>query len=263
MIEPARNVEDHKIRCGILWGMATPDDLQQIIARNVKTIRRRSGLTQAQLAQAARLHGLIWTRNTIAQIETGGKRVQLAEAIVLAATLEVPLAELAQPSGTEVAIETGVWSAGYLRAVIEGNMDYPAEFRSPEQTLVAKATTLALGSFVSQRQSLRQNLMDRWDLDPDISHAEMKRIAGWNDPTDVEVAAWIEGESRLGVTPGEVMIASKHLWGQSFQEERDARAVDRPGRPQQVKGRITRELRDELNRQIEQAADRASNKESK
>jgi len=257
-------VETYNFTCGILSDMATPENLQQVMARNVKTIRLRCGLTQGQLAAVATLHGLVWTRTNVTMIETGRKQIHFDEAVVLAAALDVSLADLAQPSGPEVAIETGVWSAGYLRSVIEGDKGYEGpEYRSAELTRFTQVATKTIGSISSQREALRQNLVDRWNLDPEISHGEMKRIAGWSDATDVSEAKWIEGRLRLGITPGEVMIASKQLWGRSFQEEHDARSLDRPGNAQQVKGRVTRELRKELGQRIEEAANIAASKESK
>jgi len=242
------------------WHMASPPQLESVVASNVARLRQAESLTQEQLAYLLRVHGLPWDRATVAGVETGRRKVRLTEAVVLCAVLGVSMADLVAPPGDAVAVDQGSWTAGYLRAVVEGDRDYTGpEYTSAAQKVAYRRLDSALEAQSQWRAEAVKNMSARWDLDPHkITHGEVKGFLRHGDPMDTAIAGRIENRTRLGVTPGDVRLAAQRTWGRPFLEERDSRVAERPGNVQAVRGRVTRELEVELERAIEEAADRAA-----
>ena len=94
--------------------------IEEIVRRNVATLRARANLTQQGLADEMLLRGVPWTRETVAQVETTSRRIGFTEAIALAACLDVPLARLTTTSAHSVAFGESEWTTAYLGAVIAG-----------------------------------------------------------------------------------------------------------------------------------------------
>lgn len=74
--------------------MASNDDL---LAQRVREVRERLGLSQDQLAQRMAARGHDFRQQTIYKIETGNRRVTWGEAISLADSLEMTIADLSAP----------------------------------------------------------------------------------------------------------------------------------------------------------------------
>ncbi len=77
----------------------TPDELDALIAGNVRAARARLKLRQQDIAD-----DLGWPRLTYGSIELGRKRVTLADAIALCGALQIDLQQLiagADPSALE------------------------------------------------------------------------------------------------------------------------------------------------------------------
>jgi transcriptional regulator with XRE-family HTH domain len=241
--------------------MDRPARLEDVVAGNVARLRQAESLTQEQLARLLRLHGLPWDRSTVAGVETQGRQVRLTEAVALCAALSVSMTDLVVPAAGDVTIDEGTWSAGYLRAVIEGDEDYSgAEYTSPEQKASNRFAVSVMETESRRRQAVVENLRARWDLDPKVTRGRMKSILGDDDPMDKAVAERIGKRTQLYVTPGDVKLAAERVWGRSVLEERDRRVAERPGNVQAVRGRVTRELESELEQVIEEAATRAAAK---
>lgn len=67
----------------------TPDELDDLVAGNVRAARARSKLSQEDLADE-----LGWDRAIVSRIETGRRRIHLADAIALCEALEIELHQL-------------------------------------------------------------------------------------------------------------------------------------------------------------------------
>ncbi len=65
------------------------EELESLIAGNVRAARARSRLRQEDLADE-----LGWTRATVTSLEAGNRRVGLTDAIALCAALKINLREL-------------------------------------------------------------------------------------------------------------------------------------------------------------------------
>jgi transcriptional regulator with XRE-family HTH domain len=66
-----------------------PDEIDAVIAANVRAIRARRRERQEDLADE-----LGWVRQTVSALEAGSRRVTVADAIALCKVLEVDLREL-------------------------------------------------------------------------------------------------------------------------------------------------------------------------
>jgi transcriptional regulator with XRE-family HTH domain len=72
------------------------------VARRVRELRRRRGLTAAQLAERLRQVGLDWDRSIVANLETGRRQaVSVEELLALALVLDVAPVHLLVPTDDE------------------------------------------------------------------------------------------------------------------------------------------------------------------
>jgi transcriptional regulator with XRE-family HTH domain len=69
--------------------------LGAVVGRNVKRLREHRVLTQHELAQLWKRHGLNWARSKVSALEAGNRpQVDVADLVIMAVSLGVPLAEL-------------------------------------------------------------------------------------------------------------------------------------------------------------------------
>lgn len=74
----------------------TPDELDHLVAANVRAARARLNLRQEDVADE-----LGWDRAVISRIEAGRRRIQLADAIALCEALQIDMRQLL--AGVDVA----------------------------------------------------------------------------------------------------------------------------------------------------------------
>ncbi|MDR1118507.1 MAG: helix-turn-helix domain-containing protein [Bifidobacteriaceae bacterium] len=110
------------------------DRLSAQVGLNIAAERRRQGLTAQQLSDKLREMGAPLARAAISQIETGHRRVSLAEALAIAAALEAspaelvfdPLAEAVEPlpgHSHVTGANASLWLAGRLDALSKPGED--------------------------------------------------------------------------------------------------------------------------------------------
>jgi len=236
--------------------------LPSVIAGNVRRLRTASHpgpLSQEGLASAMRLRGVLWTRATVAAVETTRRSVSLIESIPLADCLGVSIAGLVEPETSHVAVDAGVWSADYLSGAVRGDVEgLDDTFQSDELRSLGRSMTGAVRGVLSLLQIVRA----RWGDDVILNPARIVESERRIGDTEAAVADRLESRIRLGVTPLEIVVAADELWGRSFADERDRRAMGRPDATprtlQALRGRATRAMEQELREAIEIRADRAS-----
>ena len=74
-----------------------PEELESLIAGNVRAARARARLRQEDLADE-----IGWTRATVTSVEAGNRRIGLVDAIALCAALKIDLRELLHGAPDEV-----------------------------------------------------------------------------------------------------------------------------------------------------------------
>lgn len=74
----------------------------EAIGRHLKALRKRQGMTAAQLAAAMTDAGTPWKRSTVTKLETGRRQaVTIDEAVALVQVLDVTMAELLGATGAK------------------------------------------------------------------------------------------------------------------------------------------------------------------
>jgi transcriptional regulator with XRE-family HTH domain len=79
-------------------------DLVGVVAANVRALRLEAGWTQGQVAEVMTRAGFDWKRITVAEVEAGGRRVQLDEMLTLAALFGVPMVSLLMPDEDQAVV---------------------------------------------------------------------------------------------------------------------------------------------------------------
>lgn len=249
--------------------------IEDIFRRNVAALRSKANLTQQGLADEMLLRGIAWTRETVAQVETTSRRLGFAEAIAVAASLDVPLARLAATGAGTVAMGESEWTAAYLGAAIAGTTGdvFPPESyasRSPRQAAPEVAPAPAGVATDSPNRSIpppeaperRSGLPERRVTDlPDVE-APRRRFADGPAQTQQKTAERIERRLRLRVTASDVDSTAQHLWSRSLESEKERRVSDRHaltgGSLKTIRGHVSRDLDRELAHEMEQHSEQTA-----
>jgi transcriptional regulator with XRE-family HTH domain len=131
------------------------------IAKRVKLVRRRRGLTAANLAERMRAAGIKWDRNIVANLETGRREnVTVSELLALGVVLNVAPIHLLIPLDTDpepyqvtptTAVPTGVvreWVRGRYPLPDADRREYFTEV--PEKEWQAPSTPKEIHDFFTQ-----------------------------------------------------------------------------------------------------------------
>jgi transcriptional regulator with XRE-family HTH domain len=194
--------------------------MHDLIGAGVAAARQRRHWTQEQAANRFRLYGLsAWRTSTVGSLEAGLRRPRLDEILLMAAALEVSVADLIPDVDEPIMLGDGAaMSARAVRALLSGDWDgfprNPRDFEYPGEEAEVEAIERA-GAERDRLRVLIRPILDNAALDP------------WSDDvhrvflpaTDAEAHA----SRRLNVKPVQVKAASLALWGTDFDAERDAR----------------------------------------
>lgn len=77
--------------------MEKADSISGRFARRMRAVRQHRNMTQGELAQAIGVH-----RATVPKLESGDRRITIAEAVAIAEALDVNLADLVTPAPLEL-----------------------------------------------------------------------------------------------------------------------------------------------------------------
>jgi len=201
--------------------------LAEVVGANCKRIRSQAGVTQDELARCARLLGLRWDAAKVGRFEAGA--VAPTFATVLAVTLALQMALVDAAERRSESQEGGVT----LADLVDGR-----DHIALTDSVAVAATQLA--------EVCRGRTFTPFDLE------YWRRVRSVQDTIDATVAGMMQRSGltehrlakHLGITPERLADVSFQLWQSTFSEERDRRAG--PDANQQKRGRISRELRAEL-----------------
>jgi transcriptional regulator with XRE-family HTH domain len=234
---------------------------ERAVGENVARLRRDAGKTQSQLSEELGLVGIDWRRSTVAQVETGRRTLSLAEALGVAYSLEVPLAELVRASAP-LRVGVGTWHHNFIGALVEGTADDLPMGQTYTSPLATKAASLIPLVFRVVGDMSRE-YMDRWSPK---TGGEFRKALEAVTPLEEAAARRLEARLRLGVRATDIVAGATRLWNRSLAEERDQRTRSRVGSGasartvQAVRGLVMRQLEKELADVIEESADRAAAK---
>ncbi|WP_133057051.1 hypothetical protein [Frankia sp. KB5] len=208
-----------------------------MIGRRAGDLRREVGISQGDVALAARRHGLPWKQSSIATLEAGQRDLSAAELAILPLALaeafgrRVTLADLIDPD-EEVRLTSRVTGSG--RSVLNV---YGA--KNVGVFMVGGVGTLASGNVGTIYGGIVEG--------PKGSMAVFGMV-----PTEAEVKA----ARKLKVPPLLVAETAHNLWRCSLTERRDQMVAERtdagtdPDRLRALRGRVTRALVNEVEQAI-------------
>jgi transcriptional regulator with XRE-family HTH domain len=190
--------------------------LAVVIGGNCCEIRRKAGLTRNDLAKFARSVGLRWTASKVSDFENGRSAPTFATVLAVSLALsnatrrDVTLTDLVKFGDGEIELNDQLSPHGWRLEQVARGEPW-GRLDEDEQFV---ATLTEVFSQIERRSGLDE-----------------QRLA-----------------KRLGIDVNRLGVESLRLWGRTFSDERDHRAGSDAN--QQKKGRISRELRAELEKAL-------------
>lgn len=164
-----------------------PDTAEAVIGASLRGFRAERDLTQHEATRLLRQHGLGWSRATLQSVETGNRRLRIADGVLLAAAYGVAFSRLFSGDG-QVELGRGdrhvMLSREAVRAVIDNG--YHDELLSLDSE-----TQAATGAEAN--------------ADPSLFEADSALA------------------SKISVETSKVLAVARRLWGRSLTEERERR----------------------------------------
>jgi transcriptional regulator with XRE-family HTH domain len=216
--------------------------LAQVVGRNCQRIRAENGLTQNDLARYGREVGLRWNAAKVGDFEKGRSTPTFATVLAVTLALQMAIDDVAtrrasSPTSPEVKLADLVGNLHGFVAVNDG-----LDVAVTELAAVCSGDTFEVGGpGISNRPVSRADerigATAKAELTEDI-RAVLQRSGLPEDRL----------AQRLRISAARLATESFRLWQNTFSEERDRRAG--PGANQQKRGRVSRELRAQLEEEI-------------
>jgi transcriptional regulator with XRE-family HTH domain len=205
--------------------------LREVLGANCRRIRTDAAVTQSALARCACLTGLNWRTSSVADFEAGRSEPTMKTVIAVCLALGVAtgkvveLADMVLFDGfvavTEQLEPTGEWLAGFC-----------AGKRRPLTAADARHTASA--ERLDELHAPAPGRFGKYGMRAtDVE--EMRRMSGLDE---------YRMAKRLSIDDDRLLAESFRLWQRTLSQERDRRAG--PAANQQRRGRISRELRAQL-----------------
>lgn len=203
------------------------EPLAKVVGGNCRRLRSQIGATQDELARYARASGLRWNASKVGDFEAGRAAPTLATVLIVGEVLARALA-----------VARFEHETGYTR-----RPDLPDGITLAD-LLVADDDLISLTDGRTVRADdlinvARGGYFDSWGDEEGALETPVEQRSGL---TEQRLAR------SLKVSSSQLLAASLRLWQKTFSEERDLRAG--PSATQQKKGRISREMRAELERAL-------------
>lgn len=227
----------------VTLGNVTSPPLPEVLGANCKRIRTAAGLTQDELARYARTFGLRWNAAKVGDFEAGRSAPTFATVLVVSKALHFAVRNAAARSGD---LGVSVRLSELLRG--DGEVRLNDESALPAALLAGvcegQSWSMAPWHIEASTPGLETKSSAAFDVElyGDRGLSAIGRILLRSGLTEERLAR------RLGIELERLSDISHLLWGSTFSDERDRRAG--PDANQQKKGRVSRELRAELEREL-------------
>lgn len=238
------------------------ESLAWVVGANCRRIRTRLGITQEDLSLYTRGLGLRWTASKVGDFEAGRYAPTFATVLVVLLALNLATEDSRRDKGDDVAsgITLADLIAGNGQVALTDILDVPGDHlaevcRGRNFELINRPVIRGVHEGETYSLGLRRPGPRR----PDEMKAAAKSIAKFVTDNKPLIDGVTEGVAdvrrrsglaeyrlakQLGMSDQVLATNSFLLWQSTFSEERDRRAG--AGANQQKKGRISRELRAEL-----------------
>lgn len=212
-------------------GHVSSQPLAKVLGENCARIRRAIGITQDDLALHARAVGLRWNAAKVGNFEKGRSAPTFATVLAVTVALQNALRGAAKRRH-----ETSDWGVTLADLVAGDGFVALNDNFGVSAALLAEVCRGAVFEprSVDVQFTFRQH-----------SAREVHELVGTMQRSGLTEQRLAH---RLGIGPDRLAAVSSRLWKRTFSEERDRRAG--AGANQQKKGRVSRELRAELEKAI-------------
>ena len=204
--------------------------LAEVVGENCRRIRTRIGITQSQLAHYARVYGLRWIASSAADFEAGRSAPSLATVLALVLALQTAADDAVKRSArapviSSVRLADLVGVDGFIE------LNFAVDVAGRELADVCSGDVPTIDPGRIRQKIAKDTSMERNSEGAALAEQRLAR--------------------RLGVTRNRLTDVSFRLWQSTFSEERDRRAGANAN--QQKRGRVSRELRAELEKAISES----------
>lgn len=231
--------------------------LAQVVGTNLKRARERGGLSQEDVARAARDFGFSWSRSVIAAIEGGRRELEAGELLLLPAVLDLAMLEdgptlaelIRSPDDNPTMIEVipgAAFDDDVLGRLLSGEHIVPGLQNFEAVIPLTRASMAKAGDDFKRLKEYR-----RWWPQAQIGVLQLAERAAAGDAEQ-------KAARRLGVPAVAVSVLAFRSWGRSLTAERDARVSsntqgDASRRQlQALRGHASRLLLDELRQRVDE-----------
>lgn len=191
--------------------------------------------------------GLRWTASKVGDFEKGRRAPTFATVLTVTAALQTAY-EDAEQKGHSMPSVRGVSLAGLVGVfdgLVELTDEFPVSGRQLNEVCRGYQFTIDTGPGRKSGYEMRAAVAEQLGVD---SFEELRLALRRSGLAEDRLARQLE------ITPEQLAALSLRLWQSTFSEERDRRAG--PDANQQKKGRISRELRNELEKALAHGNDR-------
>ena len=216
----------------------TEISLERVVGSNVRRVRKARGWRQDDLAREARSIGLSWTRNVVANLESGRRNLTVGELLLLTTLLRVPVAQLLEADRTaRIYVEEVLVPGDQLSAMATGE--------AAEREAFWDETERALGELTPEQRELAE----RYRLGDDAALYALHLLGDSEEKASRALAVVPRASAQ------EVAFASMALWGMSLGGKRDQSIPEgvEEDTLAAVRGHVTRDLLKHLEKRIEVA----------
>ncbi|XTP33446.1 helix-turn-helix domain-containing protein [Mycobacterium sp. TJFP1] len=231
--------------------MVLPEKLAAVVGRNCKRIRTEAGITQDEFARYARSLGLRWKATTVADFESGRSAPTFATVLAVSLALHSAARNEAARQGD---LSVSVLLSELLAAEDGKQVQLNDDLQLPAALVAAVCegkpwSSPPWGLWVPTPGLETKESLEFWrEMMPgDEVGSPPERLMLRSGSTEDRLAR------QLGIKLAQLADLSYALWNRTFSEERDRRAG--PDANQQKKGRVSRELRVELERELNNGDD--------
>jgi len=212
-------------------------DLAVVVGRNCKRIRNEIGLTQNEFARYARDNGLRWNSSAVADFENGRSSPTFGTVLAVSLALEVA-AQVANRYRWRR--ETGGVFPELVQA--DGDIQLNKELAMPAHLVAEVCRGMPWEVWASRGDESKESLAFDQALWGDGALTAAQRLMVRSGQPEERLAR------QLNIELSRLSDISNLLWQKTFSEERDRRAG--AGANAQKKGRVSRELRQELEQEL-------------
>ena len=205
------------------------ESLSAVFARNARALRVGAELKADEVARAVTAHGLHWAPSRVSELEMGRIAPTLSTLLILSAAFS-------DLRGEPVLLSD--WFAGESLVAIADAVHVPlADVRA---ALDGSPVGLPEPSVSGTEILMQDYLASRLDQRP-LSRGQLKKLSAiWNQCGEAESRA----ARALDIDQGTLCELMLKIWGTTLTAKRDELAG--PGANAQKRGRIARELREQL-----------------